>query len=122
MARVPGSSPSPKKTSKITKTPASLPTAASTSVGTTGSQSGGPHGLLSPTVVKQECLQVKVPYNEEGRVFLAKLQELLRTKELPFKQVCSPNQTASDSKCSEKSGGTTYALELRIEQEGYPPF
>jgi hypothetical protein len=71
--------------------------------------------------VTQECLEVKVPYTEEGRIFLAKLQELLRTKELPFKQICSPKQRAVDAKSS-GNGGTTYALEMRIEQEGFPPF
>lgn len=121
MARVPGSSPSPKKTSKVTKAPStSSPKNASKSAKTARPQPGGSLGL-SPTVVKRESLEVKVPYTEEGRIFLAKLQELLRTKELPFKQVCSPGQTAVGPKSS-GSGGTTYALELRIEQEGYPPF
>lgn len=115
MARVPGSSPSPKKTSKVTKAPSA------SSAEAAKSRPGGSHGMLSPTVVKQESLQVKVPYTEEGRLFLAKLQELLQTKELPFKQVCSPNQTAVGPKGS-GTGGTTYALELLIEQEGYPPF
>jgi hypothetical protein len=71
--------------------------------------------------VKRESLEVKIPYTEEGKLFLAKLQELLRTKELPFQQICSPNQRAVDPKSS-GTGGTTYALELRIEQEGFPPF
>jgi len=121
MARVPGSSPSPKKTSKVTKAPsASLPKDDSASAKTARPQPGGSHGPL-PTVVKRESLEVKIPYTEEGKLFLTKLQELLRTKELPFKPVCPPNQTAVDPKSS-GSGGTTYALELRIEQEGFPPF
>ncbi len=121
MARVPSSSPSPKKTSKVTKTPStSSLTDGSTSAKTARPRPDGSHGL-SPTVVKQESLQVKIPYTEEGKVFLAKLQELLRTKELPFQRVCSPSQTTVDPK-SAGSGGTTYALELRIEQEGFPPF
>jgi len=120
MARVPGSSPSPKKASRVTKTPSSASqTGASTSVDTGRHHPGEPVRLLSPTVVKQESLQVKVPYTEEGRIFLAKLQELLQVKELPFQQTCSPKQRATDSDSG--SGGTTYALELRIEQEGYPP-
>ncbi len=120
MARVPGSSPSPKKTSKVTETPpASLATGSSTSAKNARPQPGGSHGLLSPTVVKQESLQVKIPHTKEGKAFLAQLQELLRTKELPFQKICSPNQRAVDS--GSGSGGTTYALELRLEQEGWPP-
>ncbi len=68
---------------------------------------------------------MKIPYTEEGKAFLAKLHELLKTSELPFKQVCPPTKSKSKSKTDLKaseSGGTTYALEMRIEQEGFPPF
>ena len=122
MARVPGGSSLPsKKTPTATKTPAaSATTSAATSATTANSPSRGLQ-KITPTVVQQESLQVKIPYTEEGKVFLAKLQELLGTRELPFKPVCSPRQTTTDCKDS-GSGGSTYVLEMRIEQEGYPPF
>jgi|GEM_PF-3686003 len=132
MARVPGSSPASKKTPKVTKAAsASSSKAASKSVKVTKPKPSGSRGPL-PTVVKQESLQVKIPHTEEGKLFLAKLHELLQTSDLPFKQVCSPIQTpvdpkgmaiaASAPKDSGKKGGTTYALEMRLEQEGWPPF
>lgn len=133
MARVPGSSPSSKKTPKATKTAsASTSKAALKSVKVTKSKPSGSREPVSPTVVKQESLHVKIPHTEEGKAFLAKLHELLRTSELPFKQVCSPSQTpvdpksvalaASAPKGAGKKGGTTYALEMRLEQEGWPPY
>jgi len=123
MARVPGSSPASKKTSKVTKAAsASSPKVASKAVKVTKPKPSGSRGP-SPTVVKQESLQVKIPHTEEGRLFLAKLHELLKTSDLPFKQVCPPTQSKSktDLKASE-GDGTTYALEMRLEQEGWPPF
>lgn len=123
MARVPGSSPAAKKATKAKKT-ASTKTA-SKSVKISKPKPTGTRGP-SPTVVQQESLQVKIPHTEEGKLFLAKLHELLQTSQLPFKQICSPSQKAVAPKGiaakSTEAGGTTYALDMRLEQEGWPPF
>ncbi|WP_419806302.1 hypothetical protein [Terriglobus sp.] len=84
--------------------------------------------IFKPTVKSQPSLKVQVPNTPEGREFLEKLRQLLRIEELPFVQSC-PSQhghaivaaAMKPAAAGSSTGSTSYALDLRIEQEGFAP-
>lgn len=82
-----------------------------------------PERKFKPTVESQKQLKVQVPNTPEGRHFLEKLKELLSVEELPFAQSCpaEPQHRPHEAVPHTTSGSTTYALDIRLEQEGWPP-
>ena len=126
MARVPGSSSSSKgstaaKTASASKSAKSIAAKKSSKTAAIKKPKARKR-IASPTVVNQESLKVKIPHTDEGKLFLAKLQDLLRTTKLPFTRVCSPGQTPTGARTTGSSAddGSTYALDMRLEQEGWP--
>jgi hypothetical protein len=77
---------------------------------------------FTPTLKPQEGLKLQIPYTPEGREFLDKLKALLGGKELPFVRTCPPTpiSTSSGVAKSEAVSLTSHALDLRLEQEGWP--
>lgn len=73
-----------------------------------------------PTLKQQPGLKLTIKNTQEGREFLEKLKSLLGTKELPFIQTCPPTNKAQVTEGGD-GGSTTYSLDLRLEQEGFPP-
>lgn len=90
-----------------------------------------PEQPVRPTVTPDTGLKIKVPSTPEGKEFLNRLKELLAVEELPFQKICGPGPATPDagathaealrSAPSGGSGSTTYALDLRLEQEGWAP-
>ena len=87
-----------------------------------------PKTPVRPTDVPDTGLKIKVPSTPEGKEFLEKLKQLLAVEELPFEKVCSSGHGQQESHLeahraapSTGSGSTTYALDLRLEQEGWAP-
>lgn len=83
-----------------------------------------PERKFKPTVDSQKQLKVQVPHTPEGREFLEKLKDLLSVEHLPFAQSCPPTEhqrKAEGTMALSSSGSTTYALDIRLEQEGWPP-
>lgn len=78
---------------------------------------------FKPTVRSEKEFKVQVPNTPEGREFLEKLKQLLSVDELPFTQSCppTPQRKPQAEPAHAKSGSTTYALDIRLEQEGWPP-
>lgn len=76
---------------------------------------------FTPTLKSNEGVKLQIPHTPEGREFLAKLKELLGGKDLPFVQSCPTPIDRTASATSSGTGSTTYALEIRLEQEGWPP-
>ena len=74
---------------------------------------------FTPTLKSNQGVTLQIPSTPEGREFLEKLKELLGGKELPFVQSC-PTPIGRAATASE-AGSTTYALDIRLEQEGWPP-
>ena len=76
---------------------------------------------FTPTLKSDQGVKLQIPHTPEGREFVEKLKALLGGKELPFVQSCpTPVDLAGTGKSS-GTGSTTYALDLRLEQEGWPP-
>ena len=83
---------------------------------------------IVPTVERQTGLKVQIPDTAEGREFLEKLKQLLKVEHLPFTVTCQGQERhatshiqAAAAPATQSSGSTTYALDLRLEQEGWAP-
>lgn len=78
---------------------------------------------FKPTVQSQKQLKVQVPNTPAGKEFLEKLKELLSVQDLPFAQSCpaEPQRRPEGATPHTSTGSTTYALDIRLEQEGWPP-
>jgi hypothetical protein len=77
---------------------------------------------FTPTLKPQEGLKLQIPYTPEGKQFLEQLKTLLGGKELPFARTCPPTPIVkSDAVAAPASeAATSYSLDLRLEQEGWP--
>ena len=75
---------------------------------------------FTPVLRPQQSVKLQIPHTPEGREFVERLKALLGTKELPFVQTCPPTKQPTVG-ASEDSGSTTYSLDIRMEQEGWPP-
>ena len=80
--------------------------------------SDGP-AKFTPTLRSNQGLKLQIPNTPEGREFYEKLKELLGGKELPFVQSCPT--PINGAEIASGTGSTTYALDIRLEQEGWPP-
>ncbi len=77
---------------------------------------------FTPTLKPQEGLKLQIPYTPEGREFLEQLKTLLGGKELPFAKTCPPTpiHTSGVAAPAASVAATSYSLDLRLEQEGWP--